>query len=201
MESFVLLEQAAKSAITNLSPKPSPDELVNALLCVEKNSKRDKKSYSLKQLLGTWQLCFVTGTKKTRQRAGIVLGAGRYLPSWVKIYLSYTCDRENKSIETQSYASGTVENLVELGSLKLALSGPVKFLSPKNILAFDFTRMTVRLFGIQLYQGYIRGGKNSEEKFYEENVGKQAFFAYFFVENNCIAARGRGGGLALWGRN
>ncbi|MCU0533355.1 MAG: hypothetical protein MUD14_05615 [Hydrococcus sp. Prado102] len=200
MESFLLLEQAAKSAITNLSPKPSPDDLVNALLCVEKNSKRDKKSYSLEQLVGTWQLCFITGTKKTRERAGIVLGSGRYLSSWVKIYLSYSCDRENGSLETPSYESGTVENLVELGSLKLALSGPVKFLSPKNILAFDFTRMTVRLFGIQLYQGYIRGGKTSEEKFYAERVSKQAFFAYFFVGNRCIAARGRGGGLALWGR-
>lgn len=201
MESFLLLEQAAKSTITNFSPKPSPDEIVNALLCVEKNSKRDKKSSFLEQLLGTWQLCFVTGTKKTRQRAGIVLGAGRYLPSWVKIYLSYACNGENELIETRFYESGTVENLVELGSLKLSLSGPVKFLSKKNILAFDFTRMTVRLFGIQLYHGYIRGGKTSEEKFYEENVGKQAFFAYFFLGNNCIAARGRGGGLALWGRN
>lgn len=196
MQSLLLLEQAAKSAITNLSSKPSPDDTVNALLDLEKNSKRDKKSYSLEQLIGTWQLCFVTGTKKTRQRAGIVLGAGRYIPSWIKIYLSYVAVEDE-----QSFESGTVENLVDLGSLKFSLSGPVKFLSGKNILAFDFTRITVRLFGIQLYQGYIRGGKNSEEKFYRENVGKQAFFAYFFVGDNFIAARGRGGGLALWGRH
>jgi hypothetical protein len=195
MESLLLIERAALSVVTNLSPKPSPEDTVNALLDVEKNSKRDKKSYSLAQLSGSWQLCFVTGTKKTRQRAGIVLGAGRYLPSFFKIYLSYAAIESN-----ESYESGTIENLVDLGSLKFALSGPVKFLSGKNILAFDFTRMTVRLFGIQLYQGYIRGGKASEEKFYQESVSKQAFFAYFVVENNFIAARGRGGGLALWGK-
>jgi hypothetical protein len=193
MENLLLLEQAARSILGDSAPKPSANELVTTLLQAEKIAKHNKKRYLFEQLLGTWRLCFITGTQKTRQRAGIVLGAGRYLPSWVKIYLSYSGD--------SSASNGRIQNLVELGSLQFSLSGPVKFLSRKNILVFDFTRMTVKLFGIKLYEGYIRGGKKSEEKFYEESVKKQAFFAYFLVEENIIAARGRGGGLAMWSKS
>jgi hypothetical protein len=70
----------------------------------------------------------------------------------------------------------------------------------KNILAFDFTRITVKLLGKTVYQGFIRGGEAREAEFFSLSVAKQAFFAYFLVEDGIIAARGRGGGLALWGR-
>jgi hypothetical protein len=51
-----------------------------------------------------------------------------------------------------------------------------------------------------LYDGYIRKGQEREARFYEQGVKEQAFFTYFLVQNNAIAARGRGGGLALWTR-
>jgi hypothetical protein len=126
------------------------------------------------------------------------LGTGRYIPQFINIQLSYS----PASVESQqqNFQVGQVENCVAIGGLNLMLTGPTKFLSHKNILAFDFTRMTVRLFGATLYSGYIRGGQAKEQEFYNESVGKQAFFAYFLVEDQAIAARGRGGGLALWGR-
>ena len=73
MENISILEQAAKSNV-----KLSSNEVVAALLAAEKNAKKTKTRYSFTQLIGKWQLCFITGTKKTRQKAGIVLGAGRY---------------------------------------------------------------------------------------------------------------------------
>ena len=200
MKNLLLLEQAVESAISNASQKPSPEEVVNALLQAEKTAKHNKERYCFQQLIGTWRLCFVTGTKKARDRAGVILGAGRYLPSWINISLSYSPDSEQEASEERSPEIGRVQNSVELGSLQFSLTGPVKFLSGKNILAFDFTQMTVKLFGIKLYDGYIRGGKASEAKFFTQSVGKQAFFAYFLVRENAIAARGRGGGLALWVR-
>jgi hypothetical protein len=194
MNNSSLLEQAAKSITTNSTSQPSPESLVEALLQAEKTAKKRKVHYSFEQLIGTWRLCFVTGTKKTRQRAGIVLGAGRYIPRWVKLQLCYSA----APTQQQDSEAGVVENSVELGALKLTLTGPTKFLPKKNILAFDFTRMTVQLFGAKLYKGYIRGGESKEQQFQQESVGKQAFFAYFLVEDKLIAARGRGGGLALW---
>ncbi|MGK7872717.1 MAG: hypothetical protein AB4426_05210, partial [Xenococcaceae cyanobacterium] len=89
MESDVILEQAALSFI-NKTDLPSSYTVVAALLEVEKRVKKQKISYSFEHLIGTWQLCFVTGTKKSRQKAGIVLGAGRYIPPFVKISLNYS---------------------------------------------------------------------------------------------------------------
>jgi hypothetical protein len=196
MNNLLLSEQVTKLLQINASSKPPASELVEALLTVEKTTKRNRESYAFQQLLGTWRLRFVTGTKKTRQRAGIMLGKGRYLPSWVKISLSYTANEEEKAS-----GIGRVQNLVKLGSLQFSLTGPIKFLTPKNILAFDFTRMAIALFGIKLYDGYIRNGKNSEVNFYRETIQKQAFFNYFLVREDLIAARGRGGGLAIWVRD
>ena len=191
-----LLQQVAISSENKSTFLPSTSQVVDALLEAEKISKKQKISYSFEQLLGTWQLRFITGTKKTRAKAGIVLGAGRYLPKFIKIYLTYS--ERLLATPSQAIPAGTVENSVELGGLKLVLEGPIKFLPQKNILAFDFTRLCIKFLGIKLYDGYIRGGELKERQFYQESVGKQAFFAYFLIRDNFIAARGRGGGLALW---
>ncbi|MGB3205089.1 MAG: hypothetical protein WBB28_08880 [Crinalium sp.] len=183
-----------KQAVAN-SPRPAADSVVSALLESEKNAKRNKISYSFEQLIGTWRLCFITGTKKTRAKAGIVLGAGRYIPKLIKIQIVYSASQVEDNFD-----SGKVENSVEFGAVKLTLTGITKFLPKKNILAFDFTRMIIQLFGATLYQGYIRGGEKKEQEFLTESVSKQAFFSYFIVEEDMIAARGRGGGLALWRR-
>ena len=187
------LDQAIEFLTTPSATPPAPSSVVEALLMAEKMAKQTKVRHAYPQLLGTWRLGFITGTKRSRQRAGVILGAGRFLPKWVKIQLSY-------SQLDSGQERGTVQNSVELGPLVLILSGSTQFWQKTNILAFDFTRMKVSLSGLKLYEGYIRGGRDREARFYEQSVKEQAFFTYFLVENRCIAARGRGGGLALWTR-
>ncbi|ACK73619.1 conserved hypothetical protein [Gloeothece citriformis PCC 7424] len=191
IETSSVLEQVVNSVIVETGEKPSPEKVVDLLLQSEKLSKKSKERDKFEQLAGNWRLCFITGTRKVRNRAGIILGSGRYLPSWVRIYLSYSDITDT---------TGNIENSVELGLIKFSLSGPTKFLPQKNILVFDFTRMSIKLFGVKLYDGFIRGGQKSEDKFYQEKINQQAFFTYFLIRDNLIAARGRGGGLALWGR-
>ncbi len=185
------LDQAIEFLITPSAPPPAAKAVVEELLRAEKIAKQTQVRYTYSQLLGTWRLGFITGTKRSRQRAGVILGAGRFLPSWVKIHLSYS---QSESSQEQ----GTVQNSVEFGPLQLVLTGSTRFWSKMNILAFDFTRMKVSLFGLKLYDGYIRGGQNREANFWEQSLKEQAFFTYFMVQNQTIAARGRGGGLALW---
>ncbi len=192
------IEQAANSVLVTSAIKPPATEVVEALLQAEKNARIDKYSYSFEDLIGNWRLCFITGTKKTRAKAGIVLGAGRYLPQLVKIELSYS--PVSVEVEKLDFQPGEIENKVTLGGLKLIVSGPAKFFNKKNILAFDFTQMTIQLWGVKLFSGYIRDGQVKESKFYNESISKQAFFAYFLISKKAIAARGRGGGLAIWGR-
>lgn len=187
------LDQAIEFLTASSATSPTSEAVVEALLIAEKNAKQTKVRYSYPQLLGTWRLGFITGTKRSRKRAGVILGAGRFLPAWVKIHLSYS---QSQSEQEQ----GNVENSVELGPLQLILTGPTKFWEKTNILAFDFTQVKVSLSGRKLYNGYIRGGEKREASFWEQSLKNQAFFTYFLVDKCCIAARGRGGGLALWTR-
>ncbi len=190
------LVQSAVSATLSANQKPSPVQVIQALLDAEKTVKKTKPCYTFAQLIGTWRLYFVTGTQKKRHQPGITLGNGKYLPRWLNITLRYALIDQN----TLSPDQGQVENCVQFAAIQLILSGPIKFLSQKSLLVFDFTRMTVKWGQINFYSGYIRGGKKAEESFYLDNVSKQAFFAYFIIETTAIAARGKGGGLALWGR-
>ena len=187
------LDQAIEFLTTPSATPPKPEAVVEALLMAEKTAKQTKVRHSYPQLLGTWRLGFITGTKRSRKRAGVILGAGRFLPKWVKIHLSYLPSESGQE-------QGTVQNSVELGPLLLVLTGPTQFWQKTNILAFDFTRMKVSLSGLKVFDGYIRGGQDREAHFYEQSVKEQAFFTYFLVQNQSIAARGRGGGLALWTR-
>lgn len=187
------IDQAIEFLTNPSATPPASDAVVEALLMTEKATKQTKVHYAYPQLLGTWRLGFITGTKRSRQRAGIILGAGRFIPAWVKIHLSYL------PVEL-GQEQGTVKNSVEFGPLKLILTGPTQFWQKTNILAFDFTRLKMSLSGFKLYEGYIRGGCNREADFYEQSVKQQAFFTYFLVKDQILAARGRGGGLAMWTR-
>ncbi|NES66510.1 MAG: hypothetical protein F6K24_15250, partial [Okeania sp. SIO2D1] len=71
MEYLLKIETAANSIINNSPNQPSPDSVVSSLIQIEKQSKKQDKKYNIEQLSGNWQLCFITGTKKTRKRAGI----------------------------------------------------------------------------------------------------------------------------------
>ena len=77
-----LLEEAANLA-NNQSSLPNSSKVVEALLDLEKAAKKEKINYSFSNLIGSWNLRSITGTKKTRKKAGIVLGAGRYIPQLV----------------------------------------------------------------------------------------------------------------------
>lgn len=178
----------------NSSDLPEPSRLVAALLEQEKASKKEKISYSLADLIGCWNLRFITGTKKTRKKAGIVLGSGRYIPGLIKIQIVYRGDRYN------NVNTSRVINSVNIAGISLSLTGPIKFIQAKNILSFDFTTIKITVFGVQIYNGYLKNGREKEAEFEGQSLKHQAFFSYFFISEKAIAARGRGGGLALWTR-
>jgi hypothetical protein len=180
---IITFKMTDKLTLTEILKKPNPSEVVNTLLTLEKENKKDKIKYNFEQLIGHWR--FITGTKKVRKKGGVILGSGKYLPNFTQINLIYNQDFR-------------VENKVKFGFLELILTGPVKFLPATNILAFDFTQIQVKLGSKNIYSGYIRNGAENEQKFNQESIKKQAFFNYFLIQNDLIAARGKGGGLAIW---
>ncbi|MDZ8183996.1 MAG: hypothetical protein RMX96_03930 [Nostoc sp. ChiSLP02] len=191
-EFITVISQAADAYRGQKNIRPSAEILVNALLQAEKAAKQQRLNYPFESLLGKWRLCFATGTKKVRERGGIVLGKGLYVPKFVPIHISFSANLE------QDLGKGEVANQVELTPILLKLTGPVKYIGKKNLLASDFNQMFISLFGRLVYNKQIRSGKVQSEDFYSQPIAKLSFFAFFLVTEDFIAARGRGGGLALW---
>ncbi|KAM3095258.1 hypothetical protein ACKFKF_25400 [Phormidesmis sp. 146-12] len=170
--------------------RPNPDRVVEALLEAEKAAKKQRLTYPLTSLLGQWRLCFTTGTRKLRKRGGIALGKGFYLPQFVPAGIGFS-----PVAERDDYA--TINNQIQVGGLQLKFTGLAKYLGKKNLLAFDFSQIQISVGKYAIYAGQLRGGKTDFE---ERSVAQLPFFAFFLVTETFIAARGRGGGLALWTR-
>ncbi|MGI0495377.1 hypothetical protein ACN4EG_26665 [Alkalinema pantanalense CENA528] len=194
--------------------RPAAQEVVQALLQAEKVTKQSRTLYPITDLVGKWRLCFVTGTKRVRRRAGIVLGPGFYLPKWVPAYLEFAPLSEPTHCATApelapNGPSTTVANLgqnltianqLQVGLVSLRLTGPARYLRKKNLLAFDFLHLQVQVLGQTLYNGKFPSPQRGKA-FDELPIGQLPFFAFFAVTDRYIAARGRGGGLALWVRS
>ncbi len=193
---FVTTLAQAAATFQGARDIPSAEAVVNALLNAEKATKQQRLTYPFESLLGRWRLCFATGTRKVR-RGGIVLGKGFYVPKFTAAYISFA-----NQVQPPDEGSdrGEITNQVQLGALLLRLTGPCQYLNKKNLLAFDFNQMQISLFGLAVYNGGIRGGKAQAQNFYSQLIAKRPFFAFFWVTEDFIAARGRGGGLALWVR-
>ncbi len=174
--------------------RPTTKAVVHALLQAEKVAKQQKLTYPLNSLLGHWQLCF-TAPRQAHLRGGIALGKGFYVPQITPAQISF---HPQAPTSGQSLDQATIGNQIQFGPLLLKLSGPTQHLRKKNLLSFDFTHIQLSLFKRTFYSGAFRGGKATATNFYDQSIVKLPFFTFFVVTEDFIAARGRGGGLALW---
>lgn len=191
------LTQAA-SAFRGEVQRPRASEVVSALLQAEKAAKQQRITYPLASLIGRWRLCFVT-TALVKEQAGIVKGRGWYVPKFLaKAHISFSNPAQT-SVENPSAAE--IGNQLEVGAVNLKLTGPAQYLDKKNILAFDFTQMQFSVLARLIYSGKFGKSQAQAEDFYRRPIANLAFFAFFIITDEFIAARGRGGGLALWIRD
>lgn len=200
---LLILEQAAQAFIKAEIKRPTSQQMVEALVKTEQAAKANRVSLPIDSLLGTWRLCF-TADKASRQRSGTVEGKGRYVPRWIKAHLTFSQPSEPFDLiepasdslpQSQPLA---IANQLQLGALLLRLTGPASYLGRKNLLAFDLTQMDIQVFGVTLYSGGVPGRRSSQKPVAQQSIGKLPFFAFITATEGFIAARGRGGGLALW---
>lgn len=183
---------AAAHSLQAPTQRPDGKTVTAALLEAEKASKQQRLSYSPEALYGTWRLCF-TAPKKPHYQSGQPIGKGFYVPKVAIAQISFS--------PSENLASPlTIRNQLKIGALQIAFSGPAKFLGKKNLLVFDFNQLNVALFGVTVYGGAIRSASAQFSDFGAAPVGKLPFFAFFLADPEYVAARGRGGGLALWAR-
>ncbi|HEY9645222.1 MAG TPA: hypothetical protein V6C88_02575 [Chroococcidiopsis sp.] len=198
-QAIATLTEAAIAYRQRSTTRPSPEAIASALVQAEKDAKQQRLTLPFEALCGRWRLCFSTGVRKQRQ-GGIALGKGFYLPSLVPAYITFTPASPNspESPSVTEAATPTIQNQIQLAGVRLTLTGPCRYLGKKNLLAFDFTHMQVAVLGGTVYDGGIRGGAAKADAFPGQAIAKLPFFAFFCATPDLIAARGRGGGLALW---
>jgi hypothetical protein len=184
-----ILNQAATSL-----DRPTRAEMVTALQAAETTARREKLAIPFASLLGEWRLCFATGASKPKKGGSIKLGRGYYLPKFTPASITFTRDHDLS-------ITGMVTNQLLVGTVKFKFTGPCRYPGKKNLLAFDFTEIQFRILGATIYQGQIRSGKRAGLKFETLSIADLPFFAFFWASETGIAARGRGGGLALWVRD
>jgi hypothetical protein len=193
-DSTQILTQAIAAILEGKSDRTPATDLVSALLAVEKLAKQTKLDIPITDLVGEWQLSFATGAKKSKNRAGILLGKGYYFPQFIPASISFTPDAINPNI-------GTIANQVAVGLVCLKLTGPYKYLDKRNLLAFDFVDFEVRILDRVVYQGKMPKKQKIDRDFASKSIGELPFFSFISASDHGISARGRGGGLALWVRN
>lgn len=177
------------------SQKEDLESIMLALLQLEKQAKREKLHLPCTHLIGRWRLVFIGKKQSPNATIDRLKGSGKTLPSWFNIQLIYQgLDSHNEPQLDQ----GFIRNRVEIGGLVLELSGPWMYYSTSRIMAFDFLYLKIELLGRSLFSIPVRGGKNAEDQFWDQPLKEKAFFKYFEVTPHAIAARGKGGGIALW---
>ena len=187
---LAVLTQAAQ-AFRQGGDRPASSVMVEALLQAEKAAKQQRCVYDFESFLGDWQLCFSTGVRKAR-RGGIVLRKGFYLPKFSPAQLGF-------SAPDPASQQGEITNQIAFAGLRVWLAGRCRYTHRKNLLAFDFHQIQIFGFDRLLYKGKF--GKRQPEEFEQQSIGKLPFFAFFLATPELIAARGRGGGLAVWVRS
>jgi hypothetical protein len=187
---------------TRSKDAPAATQIAEALQQVER-TRRERSPLDYGQLLGTWRLFLVARLRSGQQAKP----SAQRVPGWLSICITYTCTdtsaaaippvhpEDSSPTDTDQ---GRVINQVQLGLLTLTLTGPTVFYRNRNILAFDFTHLQLRLAGRVMYEGMIRGGAERNAAFSGLSLKEQAFFNFFWCSPQGIAARGKGGGLALW---
>ncbi len=176
-----------ETAIAPNGSQPPVAAVVGALLQTEKATKQNRQQFPVESLMGCWRLFFVT---RGKVKQGDQRLRGFYLPSWIPAQIQFQPSESDES-------PIAITNQITIGLVRLKLSGPAKYSEPKNILGFDFTQLEVKILGQTVYRGKFPSPR-AEKVFADIAIGKLPFFAFFTVNQQFIAARGRGGGLAIW---
>lgn len=163
---------------------PAAAALTQALLETEKATKRQRQPIEAQTLVGTWRLRF-TAPQKPRLKDGQPTQRGFYIPQLIRAEIGFT--------PQDSPTPLAIHNQLTLGRSQIHFSGNARLANKNNILTFEFTHLRISIAGLNLYHGQI-----SAAKLAEQGSSQFPFFVFFAATDSYIAARGRGGGLALW---
>mmetsp|Transcript_48543 Transcript_48543/g.140657 ORF Transcript_48543/g.140657 Transcript_48543/m.140657 type:complete len:293 (+) Transcript_48543:62-940(+) len=170
------LDTLAESALTRSAP---PEEVFEAIRLLEKAKDVAGDSGFASFLTGDWRLIYTTGTKKTEDEIGRV----NYVPI--------------TAVQRFNMQEKFIRNGVYLGPISLEFEGSLRWIEDRRRLEFDFEDL--KICGVSLpLPDFVRSAAGMKSS---APYKKQPAFNFVAVDERIAAARGAGGGVALWLRN
>ena len=196
-------EDALKVVHDTAQSRAPPKLAFESLVALEKQRRLNAVPRPTKDdVKGLYRLTYTSGNGKLKDALSLSrTGGGGYFPI--------------PAVQSFDPANERIRNGVYLGPLALFFDGPYVWREKKAMLEFTFDRVSIAFNGSTVYTKEIDGGdwdavKSAEEsvssgegaiaKGKKAKVGSQPFFTFFLADDKCVAARGRGGGLAVWRR-
>lgn len=171
-----ILTAAARARLGD-GVRPAAADVARALSDAERASKKERLVHDGSQLLGEWQLVVTSDERKK-------------LPPLRALY--FPLDTRHTYTKT-----GRFRNCVRVLGGILEFSGPFRWAQGRNRMEFTFSELRVEL-------GMLKWKTDKVDKEGGSLEGRMAktlpFFTFFLVNEVFAAARGRGGGLALFAR-
>lgn len=170
------MDTLAASALTKETP---PEEVFRAIQILERARDASSDSGFSKFLTGDWRLVYTTGTKKTEDEIGRI----NYVPI--------------TAVQRFDMSERFIRNGVYLGPISLEFEGTLCWIEERRRLEFDFEELKVCGLSLGL-PDFVRSaiGMRSSTPY-----KKQPAFNFVAADDRIAAARGAGGGVALWLRN
>ena len=176
------------------------DDIYASIVALEKAKKADRR-VSGDELNGKWRLVYTSGTKKVAANLNRAGFGGSYFPV--------------RAVQSFDVGAGRIRNGIYLGPLKFFFDGPFVWRERLSMLEFTFTKVSLAVgpFGpvsfdiddgkwdaVKMAEQSASDGQGKVEKGNGSKPGANPFFKFVHTDEKCIAARGRGGGLALWSK-
>jgi len=177
----------------------------DVFLAIRVLERQPKQIFDSQQVRGQWRLCYNSGSgvKETDAQNLARSGGGGYFP------LNAVQSFDPAPPLAESPVEGRIRNGIFQGPLAFFFDGPMVWRDGKNILEFTFTNVAVGV-GKDYTLSQAIPAKNwnvvgvatdaDDEGIAGAKAGKNPFFKIIHVDDQCIVARGRGGGVAVWSR-
>lgn len=169
----VALKTLADSALMRETPT---EDVYDAIRTLELAKDREGVSGFEESLTGDWRLVYTTGTKKTEDEVGRI--------NYVPIVAVQRFDMEKKFIR----------NGVYLGPISIEFEGTLRWIEDRRRMEFDFDE--IKICGLSLPLPDVARslvGMRSSTPY-----KRQPAFDFVVADGTIVAARGAGGGVALW---
>ncbi len=152
------------------------------LLRLEALAKKEGSGINIDSLVGAWKFSAVW--KEGNESKDIISSSTLRL-------LSATLELRRKQDDNLTMPL-TITNSIQIGYLKIKFIGKAKLKGIQPLLLFFFEQFLIQLGSIDLLRREIPLSKTN----------KWPFFALIAIEpsKECLVARGRGGGIALWNK-